>query len=305
MSDDPERGALDAFRRLLADAQAGGQAKVDALVALAQRQVLVATWSADTEEYRTLVNSDGQSALPLFTDEAEMREAARRFGWLDDERAPIPHRLIDARTALQHLAAHGLDYLVIDITSDHSLEAERSELEPLLQTRGRSDETGPFAAVGRVGSTMLQAVRASSVPPAAHHDEPAAAETPEAGAAAEGPATIEVSGGLIEPDVLQLQDLPGEPPDALLAELGGILRSYPEVEWALFLLAASEAGPAGPVLGLRLDRSYRERLGELVEALGAVRHDGVPVRATLLDLPDTLRAARPKGLHFYPFRRRA
>ena len=295
MSDDAASGPLQAFRRLLADAQEGGQAKVDALVALAQRRVLVATWSDESEDYRTLVNSDGQSALPLFTDEAEMREAARRFGWLEDDEAPIPHRHIDARAALQHLAAHGRDYLVIDITSDHSLEAERSELEPLLQARGRPDETGPFAAVGRVGSSMLQVVRASSVPPGG--GVPMGGTDAEASAAA--------SSGLVACDRLRAFDLPGDPPDALLEELSALLRGYPEVEWALFLLATPDTAPPGPVLGLRVDRAYRSRLDELVAALAGIQHEGMPVRATLLDGPAELRAVRPKGLHFYPFRRRA
>lgn len=302
MSDDAASGPLMAFRRLLADAQEGGQAKVDALVALAQRRVLVATWSAESEDFRTLVSSDGQSALPLFTDEQEMREAARRFGWFDNDDAQIPHRHIDARAALQHLAAHGLDYLVIDITADHSLEAERAELEPLLQARGRADETGPFAAVGRVGSSMLQVVRPSSVPPPGD-EEPgandASADHAEAGAAAAP------ESALIAPERLRAFDLPAEPPDALLAELSALLRGYPEVEWALFLLATPDTTPPGPVLGLRVDRSYRDRLDELVGALGDLRHEGQPVRATLLDGPAELKAVRPKGLHFYPFRRRA
>ncbi|MEM1418375.1 MAG: hypothetical protein AAGH15_26005, partial [Myxococcota bacterium] len=62
--------------------------------------------------------------------------------------------------------------------------------------------------------------------------------------------------------------------------------------------------PPGPALGLRIDQSFRDRLPELVDAVASVELQGVPVRAVLLDEPALVRTARPKGLHFYPFRRR-
>jgi hypothetical protein len=150
--------ALEAFRRLLLDAAAGGQAKVDALVALSQRTLFVATWTHGGDDYRTLTSSQKQSALPVFTDEASLQEAAARFGWLGPD-GSVPHKEVGARQVFRHVLAHDLGFLVVDIASAHALECERAEIEPLLATRGRSDSSGPFAAVGRVSESMLQAVK--------------------------------------------------------------------------------------------------------------------------------------------------
>jgi len=150
--------ALEAFRRLLSDAAAGGQAKVDALVALSQRTLFVATWTPGGDDYRTLMSSQKQSALPVFTDEASLQEAAARFGWLGPD-GTVPHKEVGARQVFRHVLAHDLGFLVVDIASPHALECERAEIEPLLATRGRSDSSGPFAAVGRVSESMLQAVK--------------------------------------------------------------------------------------------------------------------------------------------------
>lgn len=150
--------ALEAFRRLLSDAAAGGQAKVDALVALSQRTLFVATWTPGGDDYRTLTSSQKQSALPVFTDEASLQEAAARFAWLGPD-GSVPHKEVGARQVFRHVLAHDLGFLVVDIASSHALECERAEIEPLLATRGRSDSSGPFAAVGRVSESMLQAVK--------------------------------------------------------------------------------------------------------------------------------------------------
>ena len=52
MGDAPTDRATEAFRRLLSDAAAGGQAKVDALVALSQRTLFVATWTPGSVRQR-------------------------------------------------------------------------------------------------------------------------------------------------------------------------------------------------------------------------------------------------------------
>jgi len=154
--------ALDAFRRLLADAADGGQAKVDALVALSQRTVWVCTWTPGGDDYRTLVNSNGQNALPIFTDEDQLQEAATRFGWLQPD-GTVPHREIGARAALRHVVAHDLGFVVVDIAADYSLEIERGEVEPLVNAK-RGDSAGPNAAIGRISETMLQAVKPTPKP---------------------------------------------------------------------------------------------------------------------------------------------
>ena len=95
MGDAPTDRATEAFRRLLSDAAAGGQAKVDALVALSQRTLFVATWTPGSDDFRTLVNSSGQQALPVFSSKAELDEAAGRFGWAGPD-GSVPHLEVGA-----------------------------------------------------------------------------------------------------------------------------------------------------------------------------------------------------------------
>ncbi len=167
--------ALEAFRRLLADGQQGGQSKVDALVALSQRTLFVATWKEGGDELRALVNSDGASALPVFTDEAMLQDAARRFGWSGaDDHCPL--REFGARGVFGYAVTHDISYVVVDIAQPHSLEVEQAELAPLMATSSRSDSSGPFAAVGRISSTMLAAVKAQPTTEGSRSHPPAPLE---------------------------------------------------------------------------------------------------------------------------------
>lgn len=149
----------EALRRLLTDASAGGQAKVDALVALSQRTVWVVPWDG-VEGFRTLVNSTGLAALPVFTTEAELNEACQRFGWLSPD-GTAAQKEIGARAAFGYARDQNLGFVVVDITSEHSLEIPKDELEPLL-TRGSRESAGPFAATGRVESSLMAAVSRST-----------------------------------------------------------------------------------------------------------------------------------------------
>lgn len=162
MSESGYERATEAFRRLLAEAGLGGQARVDAIVALSQRTVFVATWAPLHDGFRTLVNSQRAEALPVFTDVEELMLAASRFGWLGKEGA-VAHREIGAREAFQTCVDRDMPFLVLDVASEHALEVQREELEPLLGAFSRRESTGPFAAVGRISSTLLEA--ASRVTP--------------------------------------------------------------------------------------------------------------------------------------------
>ena len=123
----------EALKRLLTDAAQGGQAKVDALVALAQRTLWIVPWEG-VEGYRTLVNSSGLAALPVFTTEAELLEAAQRFGWLGPD-GGVVHKEIGARAAFGYAFEKNLGFVVVDITSEHSLEIGRNELVPFSSSR--------------------------------------------------------------------------------------------------------------------------------------------------------------------------
>ncbi len=172
MSTDAHERQTAALYRLFQEAAAGGQAKVDALLALTQRTVFVVPWPAGVEGFRTLVNSTGTAALPVFTEREQPEQAARRYGWLSaDGSAPAVE--IGARQALHYARVQGLAFVVVDIAADHCLEIAQEEFEPLLSPAARRESSGPFSGAGRVTSSLMRAVRkGSSTPP------PGALESP-------------------------------------------------------------------------------------------------------------------------------
>jgi len=342
--------ATAAFRRLLAEGAEGGQAKVDALVALAQRTVFVATWTPGGEDYRTLINSSGQNALPIFTTREQLEEAGRRLGWATPD-GSVPCQEIGARAAFRHLVAHDLGFLIVDIAADHTLEVERSEVEPLLAA-SRADSAGPFAAVGRISSTMLEKVKKTPRPmPAVHPPDslpegalpPRSAESsdavPSAEASSPPPSGSDETTRAVEGDLppagrrpssvpagvtataasptqpvttfgsgaasVTVAPLTAEPDAALLDALSEVLRRFPEVEWASYLLAARGPSEPRPTIGLRVDTSYRARVQDILAALRSRADEhGASVDVLLLDDPALVREARARAIVFFPWRRR-
>lgn len=306
--------ALAAFRRLLADAPSGPQAKVDALVALSQRTVYVATWTEDGEDYRTLVNSNGQNALPLFTDEHELQVAAKRFGWLDAD-GRVPHREVGARSALRHALSRGIGFVVVDIMADYSLEAGQREIQPLVASRHRSDSSGPFAGVGRISSSMMQAVR---VTPSGGVPRPMTPEdgmkpptvgggpSPERAAAPppEAPPPADANFGGAQSGSVQIVQIIEPPQDVLLDALEDLLRDYPEVEWAAYCYASRGPASAQPAVGVMVDSSFRERIGEIARGIQRTGNaTGASLDVVFLDTPALMREARANGTLFFPWRR--
>ncbi|HET6334525.1 MAG TPA: SseB family protein [Polyangiales bacterium] len=159
----PVDTATIAFRRVLAESTAGEQARVDALVVLSQRTLYAATWPGPNQIARTLTNSDGETALPLFTGMDSLETTATRFGWRDPD-GSIQFRELGAREALRHALARGVHFVVLDIGTDHSVEFAREELEPLLQLQSAGG-SGPFAGTGEPHAAILDAVRRSTKPP--------------------------------------------------------------------------------------------------------------------------------------------
>lgn len=163
----PVDTATIAFRRVLAESTAGEQARVDALVVLSQRTLYAATWPGPNQIARTLTNSDGETALPLFTGTDSLETTATRFGWRDPD-GSIQFRELGAREALRHALARGVHFVVLDIGTDHSVEFSRDELEPLLQLQ-TTGGSGPYAASGEPHAAILEAVRRSSKPAASSY----------------------------------------------------------------------------------------------------------------------------------------
>ena len=287
--------ALGAFQRLLGDARQGGQAKVDALIALAQRTVWVATWGPGQEGFRALTNSDGATALPVFTTGEELEAAAARFGW----NVPgVPSgREVGAREALRHAIAHNIQFVIVDVGTDHSVEIERSEIEPMMTPEARRESTvGPYAGVGRVSSSMMKAVKATPAPGTV--EAPRITATTADATAARADATFGSGTSA------SLAPLTSEPPQALLDALSELLRGYPEVEWAC--LGSISRGPSSavPAAGLRIDPAFRLRVNEVVAAVRRTADEaGASLDVILLDDPQVMRAARQVAFVFYPWRR--
>lgn len=162
-----ENGAdqgTSAFRRLLAEASSGEQARVDALMAFSQRIVFAATWPGQNQAVRTLTNREGETAMPLFTGRELLEETATRFGWRNPD-GTLPMRQLGAREALQHALARGVHFVVVDIGCEHSVEFSREEVEPLLALQAQKGGSGPFAGKGEPEAAIRDAVRRSSRPP--------------------------------------------------------------------------------------------------------------------------------------------
>lgn len=135
---------------------------MDALIALTQRTVFVVPWPNPADGYRTLVNSNGLAALPIFTDEGALREAATRFGWVDAS-GNVPNAEVGSRQALTFARERQLAFVVVDIAAAHSLEITAAEIEPLLTPAARRESQGPFAGAGRISSTLMRSVMSGPV----------------------------------------------------------------------------------------------------------------------------------------------
>lgn len=158
--------ALEAFWRLLAEANTNSQARVDALIALSQRTVYVCSFGTEEQGFRTLLNNEGLEALPIFTDIQALERAAWLYRWHTPD-GQAPRQEVGARHALHRALADGIRYVVIDVGSDHALEIERTEFEPLLSPQARRQTSeGPFAASGKLSSTLTQAVKPPPSSPA-------------------------------------------------------------------------------------------------------------------------------------------
>ncbi len=302
---------LAAFRRLLREGTAGGQAKVDALIALMQRTVYVVPWGGGVDGFRTLVNSDGVAALPIFTDLAELSTAATRYGWLGEDGKPA-HTEVGARQALHYARTQNVAFVVVDIAAEHGLEVSREEIEPLLTPAARRESSGPFAGAGRISSTLMRAVRSTSATPAPGSIAAASpsssgairAPTPPPGSMPDAsrssiaharPAAITTDAAIVPSTRLAALAAPAS--DELLDALDAVLREYPEVEWASLGQLSS-----GMAIGVRIDGKMRARLPEIASRLSDAVGTSVPI--VTLDVAADVRAARVDALAFYPWRRK-
>jgi hypothetical protein len=120
-----------ALRRLLLRAVEDDGERGHALAELLGRSVLAATWPGAAEAVRTLTNSDGEQAMPLFSGRDELLAALRRFGWINpDGSASV--RELQAREVLASALEQGVHFVVLDICAEHSVEFSREEIAHAL-----------------------------------------------------------------------------------------------------------------------------------------------------------------------------
>jgi hypothetical protein len=116
---------------MLAKGLGNERARGDALNLLLSCRVLVATWPSSPEAVRTLTNSDGEQAMPMFSGRHELLTAARRFGWTLAD-GSMNSRELAALDVLKSALAQGTDFVVVDICAGHAVEFGRDEIESAL-----------------------------------------------------------------------------------------------------------------------------------------------------------------------------
>jgi hypothetical protein len=310
MSVDTPKAGLEPLRRLLESARDGsGEAKVDALIALSQRTLFIATWEPETTGFRTLENSKGETALPVFTGVDVYPAARARFGWPD--RTVV--REIGARQAFRFVVDNSLGFLVVDVGTEHAFEASPNELRPLVAPPSRHSASGPFASVGKTSSQLLQAVRGSDRPPPREPSRdsapsvppprleslrvPSPASRPPPAPPPSRPPPAPPTGS----DEVVLEALDAPPDDALLEALADALSGFLEVEWAAYCRAARGPFPAQHSVALRLD-PYRDRLPEIIDSLrSSAMREGIALDVILADTPHLVRLVRERGVLFHPW----
>lgn len=96
-----------------------------------------------------------------------------------------------------------------------------------------------------------------------------------------------------------------EPSDAFLDAVSEALKRFPEVEWATYCMVSMLGAPAKPMVGIRVDASFRNRVTNISAAIAGVADaHKLDVPTLLLDKPNLMREARQDGIPFHPWRRR-
>jgi hypothetical protein len=337
--DGPDQATI-AFRRLLKDASAGDEARVDALIALSQRKVFAAMWPTAPDEVRTLTNSKGETAMPLFSGIDELKKAARRFGWFQPD-GSLQQKELGARAALRQAVARSVQFVVVDIAADHAAEFAPAEIKPLLGAQPKRESTGPFAATGKLSTDLMEAVkrRSYSMRPLSMRPEAVSNSQPPRSSkrsrAAKAGHTVKRRSSLapppppqppqrpaslpappssptpspVDPDKGSETDLPkfaalSQPlNDALIEVLRENLRQFPEVDWAC-ALDIEKGGVIATAIALRVDPALLTRVGAIQDTvrLAADNHH-IALEFLLLDTVEITRAARNLGNVFYPWRK--
>ncbi len=143
MLNSEEDQGLERFLRLLRQANGNPPGKHAALDALGGLRVKLASWEPVAAGFRTLVNASGEEALAVFSSEDELRAAAARFDWFD-EQGGLSIQEADGAEIIVHAWKREYDFVVVDVASHHAIEYVRDELEPFATQE--PEQTAKFGA---------------------------------------------------------------------------------------------------------------------------------------------------------------
>ena len=122
--------ATQSLRQTLLQAEDDAQ-RLRALEAIALRTIFAPTWSNSPEAVRTLTNSEGEHAMPLFSGLDTLQAAARRFGWTNGD-GSLCYRELPAREVLRRARDQGVHYVVLDMFAEHATEFSCEEIADVL-----------------------------------------------------------------------------------------------------------------------------------------------------------------------------
>lgn len=297
--------AVVALKAALAAAARDPALRARAVAALRGAELWAATWPTDPALVRTLTNSDGVTALPLFTEERELNDAAVRYAWLNVD-GQVPRCSVALWEAMRVAKQQKAQLLVIDITSEHPLELDEGDIELL----SAPPSSKPPSRVQKVRSTPPPAdanvvTRASARPMAGERGGSGTYSPLRPRTVTPNPDAHAVSATFGATPTATMQALEAAPSDALLDELADVLREYPEVEWACLVTGARADHKQSESVALRIEPAFRKNLAEITQRLrevGAGRHATYDV--LMLDTPEQMKHARHIGLPFYPWRKK-
>lgn len=319
--------SIQAFRRLLLSANDDAQARVDAVVALSQRTLLVATFTSPMtpQAYRTLRREDQSEAIAVFTDRLYLEKTATRLQWHDASSVEV-----GAPYLFRWMKNHHIDCLWVDPGEPHSTAFVLEEMEPLIPQPGRHEPAGPFASAGALPEQVKAQVRAKRLVRRtlelkdSFENEMADGRLQSGARVSSMPPPPSESGHkppvrkkhsleeLVEQstgsELIPLMEPMQNPPHpAVLEAWWQVLEQYPEVEWACYASLITHEANAQTyhpvVLGLRIDKNYRVRVNEIAKAcMQAVVHVYPKLTVVFIDSMGALEQAKNYATVFYPWK---
>ncbi|HEX6239841.1 MAG TPA: SseB family protein [Polyangiales bacterium] len=299
-----------ALRTALVAAARDPTKRARAIAALRGAELWAATWPTDPSVVRTLTTSNGVTALPLFSDERELGDAAMRYAWLAPD-GQTPRRQLPLWEALRLAKRQKVQLVVLDVASEHALELDEGDVELL----SAAPSSKPPSNVKMPSSMKVR----STPPPPGDNVVRRASSRPE-GDQEKGSGTYSplrprsvtpmpeahgIAATFGATPTATMQALEAPPQEELLEALSDVLREFPEVEWACLVTSARADSKQAPSVAMRVDPQLRKnqheltrRLREVSAALGT-RHD-----VLMLDTHEQMKQARHLGTPFYPWRKK-